>query len=103
MKLKIDRSAHRFIEIGQQKVRGERRRYYVTRANDKVLAILVCRSRASLPELIGEIVDAQIGYEDGVRGFVLEQNIGRRHTKITIYRKLHLSRYDMVLSRVLKC
>lgn len=36
----------------------------------------------------GRVVDAQIGWDQGTRGFVREVNVGRRHTKVTIRRVL---------------
>lgn len=102
MKLRIDKTAaRRFVEVTQADVNGERRRYYVTTANDSRLALLVCRGGTELQQLAGQVVDAQIGREVGVQGFVLEPNIGREHTKITIYRQLHGRRHDAQLSGIL--
>ena len=102
MKLKADREAvNRFVQVSRAWVRGEQRRYYVTRADDPALALLVCRGGLSLEELVGQVVDANVGWERGVLGFALEPDVGRRHTKITIYRRLH-GQHEKTLSEVLQ-
>lgn len=102
MKLKVDRAgARRFVATSISDVAGERRRYYTTRADDDVPAILVCRDGTELHELIGHVVDANSGVEGGVTGFTLEDRVGQEHVKITIYRRLPWRGYDWTLSQVL--
>lgn len=62
------------------------RRYYIYNGNG-VLAIAVCRNGLQLGvHLLGKVVDAKIGWDGGTPGFVREGDIGRRHSKITMYR-----------------
>jgi len=48
-----------------------------------------------------QVVDAQVGWDGGTPGFVREANEGRRHTKITIRRRIVGGQYDATLSAVL--
>jgi hypothetical protein len=36
------------------------------------------------------VVDVRVGWDEGTQGFVQEENVGKRHTKLTIYRVLGL-------------
>ena len=56
---------------------------------------------SDLASLAGQVVDAQVGWGGGTPGFVREANEGRRHTKITIRRRLGGRQYDATLSAVL--
>ena len=81
---------------------GDYRRYYcLSRAYGR-LAFLVLRNDLDLDDLIGGIVDASVGWEMGVEGFVWEENVGKKHTKITIYRELYGRRWDKTLSEILR-
>ena len=54
-----------------------------------------------LHSLTGYVVDAQVGWDDGTPGFVREANVGRRHTKVTIRRRIDGRQCDATLSAVL--
>ena len=75
-----------FAEMQTREIDGETRRYYA--AHPPYLLIVVCRNGLSLDALSGCIVDASIGWDAGRPGYVLPENEGRRHTKITVYRVL---------------
>lgn len=85
MLIRIDQAARKFRFVTQAN-HGDGQRYYC--ASPPLRAILVCRNGLDLHDLIGRIVDANIGNERGMLGFVQEANIGKQHTKITIYRAL---------------
>lgn len=85
MIVKIDRALYEFTYVTQTDECGDLRRYYV-HTGDRLM-IIVCRDSLDLGSLMGYAVDAQVGDDGGTRGFVKERNVGRRHTKLTIYRK----------------
>jgi hypothetical protein len=66
-------------------VHGTHRRYYC--ANAPYRAILICDNGLDLHQLIGCVVDCNLGWDEGWREFVREGNARQRHTKITIRRK----------------
>jgi len=96
MRLKIDGAVHRFVLLGS----GDARRYYIANLDSGILMLVVCRSNLDLHTLAGRVVDANVGTESGVAGFVWEEDIGKDHTKLTIYRGLHGQRYDRRLSDI---
>jgi hypothetical protein len=57
------------------------RRYYVHWSKH---FLLVLRNGLDLPDVQGQIVDANIGWDHGEAGYVRE--VGRRHSKLTVYR-----------------
>lgn len=59
-------------------------RRYCYLAEPPRLAVLICRG-APLHDLIGRVVDTNIGYEDGYAGFCVRGYEGQHHTKITVY------------------
>ena len=42
------------------------------------------RGGLDLPDLVGQVVDANIGWDRGEAGYVRE--VGRRHSKLTVYK-----------------
>ena len=56
---------------------------------------------SDLASLAGQVVDAQVGWDGGTPGFVWEANEGRRHTKVTVRRRIAGRQYDATLSAVL--
>ena len=84
MRLRIDHlGVARFKLISATRYPDERR-YYVAR---DALAIVVCRSGLKLrPEMVGQVVDVRMDWDNGTPGFVLEHNQGKRHSKATLYR-----------------
>ena len=65
------------------------------------MAILVSAA-GGLVDLRERVVDANVGWDAGTQGFVLEQDIGRRHTKIMVYRMMGFGeRAERTLSQVL--
>lgn len=98
MKLKLDSAGLSKFGI---LTGGNGRSYFVTRAGTLPMAILVSAA-GGLVELRERVVDANVGWDAGTQGFVLEQDIGRRHTKITVYRMLGFGeKADLTLSQVL--
>ena len=75
-----------FVETKTRRVRGETRRYYA--AHPPRLVLIVCRKGLDLRDLSGCVVDAAIGWDEGAPGYVLPANVGRRHTKITVFQVL---------------
>ena len=99
MRLLIDRTgAARFAFRTASAEYGDTRRYYCAAA--PLRAILVCRNGLELTDLIGRVVDAQVGNDPGWRDFVREGNAGVFHTKITVYRRVP-GRWQDTLSRIL--
>ena len=100
MILFLDPSAiSRFAFRAEDRTHGEVSRYYVALAPAR--AILVCRNGLELRELANGCVDARLGYEDAWRDFARDGNGGKRHAKITIYRKVAGKRNAVSLSDVL--
>lgn len=85
--LLIDPAAVARFEVAEYRRIGGWRTYYVTRADDERLALVVCRDDLRLEDLAGLVVDAGIGWDDGLEWFFHHQ--GERHTKVTIYSILH--------------
>jgi len=86
MLLRIDRAGvEKFAFRTSSTEYGDVRRYYCARA--PLLAIVVCRHGLDLNGLIGDVVDAQVGSEKAWRDFARPGCQGRRHTRITIYRR----------------
>ncbi len=84
MLLLIDRAGVAQFAYRTSSIVADVRRYYVAAAPR--LAVLVCRYGLALADLAGQVVDAQIGYEDAWREFARPGCEGLQHTKITIYR-----------------
>ena len=96
----VDRaSVSRFAFRAEDRTYGDVRRYYVALAPAR--AILVCRKGLELRDLANCCVDARLGYEDAWRDFVRDGNGGKRHTKVTVYRKVDGKRSAVSLSDVL--
>lgn len=98
MKLKLDRAGlDKFIQTTQ----SDGRFYYVTRAGCLQRAILRIDGCGAL-SVRDCVVDAQIGWESGVLGFVPEHEVGQQFTKITVRRRLAMwERANRTLSQVL--
>lgn len=95
MKILVDAAAVRRLRATTQ---GNGRWYYCATAP----ALAIVRVDGSdLASLAGQVVDAQVGWDGGTPGFVREANEGRRHTKITIRRRIVGGQYDATLSGVL--
>lgn len=86
MLLKIDCRTVRQFAFVTQTENGGTRRYYVARQSSGRRMIIVCRGGLELASLEGQTVDGSVGWDPGTRGFVHESQIGRRHSKLTIYR-----------------
>ena len=99
MNLLLDYAAcERFAWLGSVTVDGEPRNYYALEPEDARLAILVTRG-AKLKKLAGLIVDAALGWDNGLPGFVFYP--GQQHTKITVYRQSTDAAGMVALSEVL--
>ena len=98
MLLKIDpKGAARFSLINEWYGNGgtEHRKYYAENGDRR--ALLVLRNGLDLAAITGLIVDSSIGWEQGVSRFSRLENVGKRHTKITVYRIV----YDQVRAKTL--
>ena len=95
MRLLIDRNAAARCRATTQ-ANG---RWYYCSAPSTLAIVRVDGS--DLASLAGQVVDAQVGWDGGTPGFVREANEGRRHTKITIRRRIVGGQYDATLSAVL--
>ena len=85
MNLLLDYAAcERFAFLASLEVDGQERHYYALDPTDTKLALLVTRG-AKLRKLAGLIVDAALGWDNGLPGFVFYP--GKMHTKITVYRQ----------------
>jgi hypothetical protein len=78
------------------------RHYFAAR---DCLAIVVVRvqhrsiiGNNALSVLKGKVVDAEVGWDHGEAGFVFKPNIGKRHSKATLYKIWGGAEYDMTLS-----
>ena len=81
-------------------VGDETRHYYAAPIGR---AIVVLRHELTLDDVRGKIVDASIGWDEkGDSQFALPHNIGKRHSKLTIYRALDTTRYDMTFEQFLE-
>ena len=97
MRLLVDEVAATYIT--SIAVYQDTRRYYQTEAG----ALIVCRNGLDLPGLKGYVVDANAGWDTAQAGFVLgDAGVGRRRTKITVYRRLRDAQYQRRLSEVVK-
>jgi len=85
MLLKIDpKTVVQFSLINEFVGGVDHRRYYVTTGDRLVL--LVLRNGLDLPGITGQVVDANIGWDRAVAGYARDEDIGKRRTKITVYR-----------------
>lgn len=76
----------------------DRRRYYV---HNERLFLVVLRSNLSLDQVIDKTVDANMGWDEGTPGFVDNKDIGKKHSKMTVYR-ISDSRAESKLTTILK-
>ena len=76
------------------------RRYYLVPASGRPDAIVVCRNGLALASLASRRVDASIGWDTAQPGFCAEADIGRRRTKVTIYRSVTQRRRAMALGEI---
>jgi len=95
MRILVDLSATRRLRLTTQ----DNGRWYYCAAAPALAIVRVDGS--DLASLAGYVVDAQVGWDGGTPGFVREANEGRRHTKITIRRRIVGGQYDATLSGVL--
>lgn len=100
MRILLDRAGlQQLVLVGAQQYQ-DLRHYYVVRNR---LAIVVARNGISLSaEMVNRVVDATMGWDDGWAGFVREQNVGKRHSKLTIYRLVDQGPYDQTLSQFIQ-
>lgn len=75
------------------------RTYYCAAAPYRMVA--VCKDYLDLHALIGQAVDAAIGWDDGWRDFVRAGNENQPHSKLTIYRA-SAQRAQRTLSQLLR-
>lgn len=102
MLLKIDpKGAARFDLINEWHGNGgnEHRKYYAENGDRR--ALLVLRNGLDLAAISGLTVDSSIGWEQGLSRFSRLDNVGKRHTKITVYRIVYDQDKAKTLSAVL--
>lgn len=110
MRLFIDEAGEKRMRyMATRWVEGETRHYFAAR---DARALVVCRTgkgrlrdnmNVTLLKLVGRVVDASIGWDErGEQGLVLKPNIGKRHSKATIYRALEGKEHDLTLSQFLE-
>jgi len=91
MLVRIDgESARQFGLVNVSDAHGDVRRYYA--ADAPHLMIVVTHGGLMLGDLAGRVVDATIGWHDGLFGFVRPGNEDKRHSKMTIYRVVEKSK-----------
>ena len=61
----------------------DKRTYYI---HKDLLFLLVLRNNLTIRPVAGHTVDANVGWDAGTPGYVDNTNIGKRHSKITVYR-----------------
>lgn len=88
----------RFVFQASQLVGDEERRYYCLAEADDRLAILVTRHGLNLTDLVGLVIDAGLGWDNGRPGFAYHGP--QLHTKITAYGRVE-ARHEATLSEVL--
>ncbi len=103
MKLYIDpASINRFFQISAAR-ESDDRRYYITRRQDKANALIVTRDSLALEDLVRNVVDAAIGFDTAWQGLAFDEDVGKRRTKITIYRVIRGERRgDKSLAEVMR-
>ena len=95
MRILVDAAAVRRLRLTTQ----NNGRWYYCSAPSTLAIVRVDGS--DLASLAGQVVDAQIGWDGGTPGFVWEANEARRHTKVTVRRRIAGRQYDATLSAVL--
>ena len=97
MKLLIDRESVWVARRINQVRDSDLRTYYLI--GD---ALIVVRNGLDLHALAGQVADCAVGWDVAQPGFAPEEAIGRRRTKITVYRVL-TGGYSRTLSEQLRC
>lgn len=97
MFVKFDVDQESFIQTNLASLRDERK-YYVHKER---LFLLVLRNRLTLARVCNRTLDANIGWDEGTPGFVENANIGKRHSKMTVYRVAN-SQAERKLSDILE-
>lgn len=96
MRLLIDSTAASFSFVTRSDEHGDTRSYYVAQKVTGRLMIVVCRNGVRLnASSFNQVVDVKVGWDKGTLGFVHEENIGKRHTKLTIYRVSDLQEEEL--------
>ena len=100
MLIKVDETARSFSFVSKADY-ADIRRYYVAQRSTGRRMIVVCRNGLDLQGLIGKTVDASLGWDPGTVGFVHDEQVGRKHSKLTLYRVARGRRRAHSLGRVL--
>lgn len=80
-------STARLINLAVE-IDGLRHYYLLPRQDDQPAALLVLRAGLDLVNIRNASVDASIGSEIAWQGFAAEEDVGKKRTKITVY-KVH--------------
>ena len=80
----------------------DERRYYLISRRDDPDALVVCRHGLVLEDLQGQQVDATVGWDVAQPGFALEDDIGKKRSKVTVYRKVERSKSARSLADLLR-
>lgn len=99
----IDRPALALTRFINESREEDTRRYYLlpTGQVDAPDAIVVVRNGLVLESLANQRVDAAIGWDTAQPGFAPETDLGRKRTKITIYRTVDSRRRCPSLTDIL--
>lgn len=98
MKLLIDRqSVQQANQIRAGQPAGQLKFYLIGDA------IIIIQNGHNLHSLAEQVVNAQVGWDIARPGFCREKDLGKRRTKVTIYRPLlHITQYHYTLGKVLE-
>lgn len=98
MKLLIDhKTVERATHIRANQPDGQLKFYLIDDA------IIITQNGHNLHRLVEQVVHAQVGWDIARPGFCREKDLGKRRTKVTIYRPLaHGTQYHYTLNNVLE-
>lgn len=83
MRLLIDRPAIDRARLIARQQYDDRRTYYLLGG-----AIVVLRNGLDLHTIAGQVCDCAVGWDIAQEGFAPEDQVGRKRTKVTVYRTL---------------
>jgi len=97
MNLLVDPAATKHAKHIATREYADQRRYYLV-DND----LIIVRNGYDLDTLRGRVVDAQVGWDIAQPGFCRERDVGRKRTKVTIYRASQQTGHNETLSTLLE-
>jgi len=99
MRLFCDDTAIRSLRQTGMTYYEDRRSYYISKP--ELQFFLVLRNGLDPLKILNRVVDANVGWEIGVTGFVYPDHVGRLCSKVTVYRLLTGMHYDYTLSQIM--